>query len=118
MIDIVSVIGDVVEVRPEGKLESGDFNRIAPKIDATIKECGKIKLVIDGRAFHGWTDMDAAEEHFQFIHNHHEKVEKVAAVAPYEWMQWMAAIANVFVTTDVRMFELDELEAAREWAAD
>lgn len=117
MIDIIKVDGNTIAVRPEGRLHPGDFDRIAERIDNLIKQKGKIRLIIDGRAFHGWSDVKAAEEHFRFIRDHHKKVERVAAVAPYEGIKWLAEITNVFVAADVKMFDLNEIESAREWAA-
>lgn len=115
MIEIVKIDGNIIEVRPEGKLRSGDFMSIAPKVDEIIQHHGKIRLIIDGRAFHGWENVSAAEEHFNFIRDHHRKVEKVAAVAPYDWIIWLASITNVFVEAEIKTFSLDELGSAREW---
>ena len=66
--------------------------------------------------FHGWESGGALIEGAKIDMTHHDDVRRVAMVGDRAWQNWMTAISAPFASADVRHFDQDELESAREWA--
>jgi len=115
MIVIESITSNVIKFRITDSLKVGDFSSFAPRIDALIQEKGTIRLLLDGTLFKGWENIEAAQEHFTFIKNHHTKVEKIALIAGHTWQHWLAAFANLFIQPDIKVFDAKDTSAALKW---
>lgn len=115
MIVLETITSNIIKFRITDTLKVGDFLSLAPRIDALIEEKGSIRLVLDGTLFKGWDNLYAAQEHFSFVKDHHEKVEKIAVVAGQTWQRWLAAFANLFVKPDIKVFDAKDTAAALQW---
>ncbi len=115
MITIKSSEGNLIEVTISGPLKAEDFKDFAAKADALIKEHGSVRLLIDASDFEGWEDVAAAEQHFSFVKGHHNNVEKLAFVVGHMWQHWLAGMAKVFVHPQIKAFDKNQIEEARNW---
>jgi hypothetical protein len=62
----------VLIVRPEGKLESRDFQVLSEAVDPFIEDKGGLNgIIIVAEKFPGWEDLDGMIEHIRFVRNHH-----------------------------------------------
>lgn len=107
--------GNLVELTVTGKLKSEDFKELAEKADTLIKEYGNVRVLIDASGFDGWDNLAAAEGHFGFVKEHHEKVERLAIIAGHMWQHWLAALAHVFVHPKMKVFNKGQAEEAKAW---
>jgi hypothetical protein len=115
MIEIETLSPDTLKITPPAKLKAGDFAAIAPQIDELIREHRQIRLLIEATALHGWENAEALEKHVQFVKVHQSKVKRIAVIAGHDWQHWIAAIVNVFVHPEIKVFGRDQEDAARRW---
>jgi len=106
----------ILIVRPEGRLEATDFQRVSQEIDPYIEANGKLHgLMIDAESFPGWTDFAALVAHLKFVRDHHQKIQKVAAVGDSTFLTYAPKLVSHFVQADVRHFPHVQREEALRW---
>lgn len=106
----------ILVVSPEGRLESGDFKKLAQEVDPYIQEKGKLAgLMIYAESFPGWDDLGALISHLKFVKDHHKHITKVAAVTDSTFLSIMPRVVDHFVSAEVRHFDYRDKDAALEW---
>ena len=106
----------IVIIEPSGALVQNDFDRLTREIDAFINEEGFVKgILIHTKDFPGWESFGAFTHHMTFIKDHHRKVKRVAAVTDSKFMSIAPAIANHFVSAEVKHFPYADMDAAKQW---
>jgi hypothetical protein len=103
-----------LEVHVSGKLEKADYERFVPAIERLIGEHGRIRILFEMRAFHGWSP-GALWEDVKFDVKHFRDIERLAIVGEKKWQQGMAHFCKPFTTAQIRYFERDQVDQAREW---
>ena len=90
----------VLTVRPEGKLESQDFQTLSKVVDPFIEERGRLNgIVIVTERFPGWEDFNGMIEHMKFA-----KEMNVPNPVQVE----NGDIVKLFPGTQIMGFEVDE----------
>jgi hypothetical protein len=106
----------ILILRPTGRLEAADFEKVAQEIDPYIEANGKLHgIMIDAEAFPGWKDFAALVAHLRFVRDHHRKIEKVAVVSDSTFLSVAPKVASHFVQADLRHFSHSERDAALAW---
>ena len=106
----------ILILRPQGRLEAADFERVAREVDPYIEANGKLHgLLLDAEAFPGWRDFAALIAHFKFVRDHHRKIEKVAVVSDSSFLSVAPKFATHFVKADVRHFPQSQRDDAFAW---
>jgi len=106
----------VLTVRPEGKLESQDFQTLSEVVDPFIEERGRLNgIIIVTERFPGWEDFNGMIEHMKFVRNHHRKIAKVAIVTDSKIADVAESLGKHFVKASIKHFSFNELESARRW---
>lgn len=109
----------ILIIQPDGPLLSSDFAAITGEVDPYIEAKGKLHgLMICTETFPGWDNFAALISHLKFIKSHHQKIEKVAAVTDSSFLRIMPHIAEHFINAEVKHFDFDQQDAAREWLAE
>ena len=71
----------ILYVRPQSKLDQGDFVQLAKTVDPHIEERGALAgLIIETTAFPGWESLGAMASHFRFVRDHHKHIKKIGVV--------------------------------------
>ena len=83
--------GKVLVVHVSGKLVKADYEKFVPEFDRLVREHGKVRLLFDMKAFHGW-DAGAAWEDFKLGVQHFADIERLAMVGDTKWQHGMARI--------------------------
>ena len=96
-------------------MKADDFSQIAPQVDSLILQQGQIRLLIDASECNGWENVSAFETHARFIKNHQHKVERIAVIVGHEWQHWLIGTAKLFVHPEVRAFDTNQGNEARQW---
>jgi len=66
----------ILYVRPQSKLEQGDFVQLAKTVDPHMEERGTLAgLIIETTAFPGWESLGAMASHFRFVRDHHKHIK-------------------------------------------
>ena len=108
----------ILHVRPAGPLREEDFAALTRAADGYISREGELAgLIVETRRFPGWEDLAAALGHFRFVKDHHAKIRKVALVTESPLGSIGQHLASLFVSAEIRKFDMDELAAARDWIA-
>lgn len=118
MLEVLTATDNVVELALKGTIRSTDFQRIEEHVDGLIAQCGSIRLLLDATEFDGWQDVDAAKTHFQFVKEHHSRVERIAVLGNHQWQHWLASAIGVFLHPEVKCFEPDQKQSALLWLAE
>ena len=105
----------IVHVKVEGKIEADDWAEVAVQLDPILVEHMSVSLLLDVTNFDGWDDLDALRRHFNFVKLRHDNVKRIALLAKHSWQTWVAGVAQIFVDTDIRTFNDDDMKDALDW---
>ena len=64
--------------------------------------------------FEGWT-AGALWEDTKFAAKHFNDIERVAVVGEARWQKGITVFGKPFTSADVRYFDMQEIDRAREW---
>ncbi len=110
----------LLELKPDGPLESSDFAIVQRLVDAYLAKNGSLRgvLIHADQGFPGWNDFAALVAHLTFVKDHHRRIEKVAVVADGGVAAIVPSIAGHFTDAKVKHFALAHKDAARNWLAE
>ena len=95
----------ILYVRPQSKLEQGDFVQLAKTVDPHIEERGALAgLIIETTAFPGWESLGAMASHFRFVRDHHKHIKKIGVVTDSPLGNVAEHLASHFVAAEIRHF--------------
>ena len=106
--------GKVLEVHLTGRLEKEDYDLFVPVFERLIEEHGKLHLLLILDDFEGWT-AGALWQDLKVDFEHWDDIAKLAIVGENRWEKGMADFCKPFTSAEVKFFEKDDLDAAREW---
>ncbi len=107
--------GNTIAIRASGKLSHEDYQEFLPKLEAQIKEIGKVSLLFELDDFSGW-DIEASKDDFKFGMSHLDDIERFAVVGDKVWEHWMVAMVKPFMPSgSVRYFDHENLQEAWDW---
>ena len=90
--------------------------KLARAVDPQIEATGDLAgLIIDAPEFPGWDSFGTMVTHFRFVRDHHKRVKKVAIVTNSHIGDVAEHLASHFVSAEVRHFQGEQLEQARQW---
>jgi hypothetical protein len=106
----------VLVLTPQEPLERADFNRVAQEVDVFIAEQGRLRgVLVHAQSFPGWEDFDAFLAHVEFLERHQKLIDRVAIVTDSKVLGNIPAIADHFISAEIRHFPLDEEATALSW---
>jgi hypothetical protein len=106
----------ILMIRPEGRLESADFEKLAAVVDPYIEQHGGLRsLMVEAESFPGWSDFGALVSHLKFVRGHHRKIARFAAVSDGGFLKIMPEIARHFVEAELRYFDTSKKTTALAW---
>lgn len=104
----------IVEIRLDGRVTREDYDAIIDKLQAFIDAQGTIKLIEIVDSFTGF-DPSTIWSGLKFDIRNIRHVSHVAVVSDIGWMGPAAKAAGAVITSDVRTFDMDELDEAWAW---
>lgn len=109
---------EVLCVEAVGTVTDADYQQVlVPAVREKLERHGRIRLVyVLGDEFDGWT-MGALWEDAKVGTRDLASWEKVAVVSDKDWLRHAVKAFGWMMPGDVRVFDLDELAAAKSWAA-
>lgn len=108
----------LVVIRPQSRLQAGDFDALADAVDPQIETAGSLAgIIIDAPSFPGWADFAALVRHVRFVRDHQKHVKKVAVVTDSPIGDLAEHLASHFMSAQIRLFPGGHLESARQWIA-
>jgi hypothetical protein len=110
---------NVIGVEAVGKVSAEDYEQVlVPAIQAKRDAHEKIRLIyVFGDKFDGWS-AGAMWQDAKLGLTDPRVWEKIAIVSDNDWVEHAVKMFGWMVPGEVRVFELDDLDDATEWAAD
>lgn len=99
-----------------GTLEKEDYALFIPYAEATIEQHGKINLLVHVPDKPRFTP-SALWEDLKFDAKHFDDVGRIALVSPDASKEWLVTISKPFTKAEVRFFEAEKIDAARDWVS-
>lgn len=106
---------NLINVAVLGEFTLADYREFEEHVLHKLKFDGKVNLLFDFRDMINYT-LDVAWEEIKFSREHARDFGKVAVVTDNQWMAWSAWISNLFVDTDIRVFQ--DYDEARQWVTE
>ena len=113
----------VLAVEVVGKLEKADYERVlVPALDAQIKDAGEIRSVwVFGEKYEGLTagavGSDAKLYLGELVHRDLSKWKRCAVVTDKDWLRHSIQIFRFMIPGEVELFDVNQTQAAVDWAA-
>jgi len=109
---------NVLGVEVSGRVTDDDYERVLiPAVRAKLETVSAIRILyVIGEEFDGWT-MGAMWEDAKLGLGELKNWERVAVATDKDWVKHVVRAFGWMVPGDVRVFDLDELEDAKAWAA-
>lgn len=104
-----------IELTIDEKVDRAFFDEIIPQVEAFIAAYGTIRMVEVIKDFKGF-EMSVLWDGIKFDKENLKHVSHVALVSDVGWISPLSKAVGALVSSDVRCFDLDELDAARVWA--
>ncbi|MDG1279672.1 MAG: STAS/SEC14 domain-containing protein [Pseudorhodobacter sp.] len=105
------------EFTVSGKITSEDFDALSEPLEAFVKEHDKIRLLEIIEDFHGFDPMmlwKGIKYDIRLIPH----ITHCAVVSDMGWISPLTKAAGAVMSTKLRTFDLEELDAARAWLAE
>ncbi len=106
----------LLEVHLTGKLVKKDYETFLPAVERSVKQHGKILMLVELHDFHGWT-AGAVWEDIKFDAKHFNDIERLVVLGENKWEKGMAVFCKPFTTAKVRYFDHSQAAEARDWLA-
>lgn len=106
--------GKLLTVHVSGKLTKEDYEHFVPEFDRLVKLHGKLRILFDMTAFHGW-EVGALWEDIKFDVKHFGDIERLAMVGDKKWEHGMAKFCEPFTKATIRYFDHAAAVEARTW---
>lgn len=107
----------VVEIVIDGPISREDFRRVAENLEDAMRRHGKLRVLEELRAF-GGMDLATWADDIRFGFKHLNDFSRAAVVTDKAWVQPLAKLAGALSPAEVRVFPLDDKQAARAWLAE
>ena len=109
--------GKLLVVHVSGKVVKADYEHFVPEFERLVREHGKLHLLFDMTAFHGW-DAGALWADIKFDLKHFGDIERLAMVGDKKWQHGMATFCKPFTKATIRYFDHTAATEARTWLAE
>ncbi len=106
--------GKMLAIHVSGKLEKTDYEHFVPEFERLVRQHGKLRVLFDMSAFHGW-EIGALWEDTKFAVKHFGDIERIAMVGEKRWQQGMATFCKPFTKAMLRYFDHAGEEEALKW---
>lgn len=104
----------IVTITFKGKVERADYELLVPQLEGIIRKGGDIRMMVELRDFEGWTPK-ALWEDTKFFTTRANAIEKIAIAGDKKWESSLAVLAKLFTSARIKFFDLERIEAAKDW---
>lgn len=121
MIEVLSDMPDgVAGIKVSGRITGADITAFEPDM-ARLLDTDEIRFVEvvapDYEGFGPGGLVQDLKQGFGALFTHHAKFKRIAVVSDREWIAHTLHALAWMVPGELKLFHLDELDAAKEWAA-
>ncbi|OBC05573.1 hypothetical protein A5784_10930 [Mycobacterium sp. 852013-50091_SCH5140682] len=120
MIELLPDMPDgVFGIRVTGKVSGDDLRQFRPKIDELSKtsEIRIVEVIEDYEGFGPGGLVEDLKLGMGMLAHHHAAFKRIAVVSDKEWVALAMHAFAWMIPGELKVFGLEELDAAKEWAA-
>lgn len=121
---MIETLADMPEgvngIRVSGRITGDDIRSFKPHMDTMLAgdELRFVEVIApDYEGFGTGGLVEDLKQGFGVLFEHHAAFKRIAVVSDREWVVHTLHALSWMVPGDLRIFGLDDLEAAKEWAA-
>jgi hypothetical protein len=116
---IIDLPDNVLGFTATGEVTAEDYQAVlVPAIEEKLSSTKKVRLLyVLGEGFEGYTGA-AAWEDAKVGLKHLTRFDRVAVVSDVDWIKHSVKVFGFVMPCEVRVFENDELQKAREWVSE
>lgn len=108
---------DLITIRASGNLTEADYEMAIPEIEEAIRKAdGSLNTVVDVIGLKGM-DLGALWKDLKFDVRHMGDFRRIAIVGETRGQEIGAKASTLLTNAEVRYFDADTADAARQWAA-
>ena len=97
-----------------GKIERADYDAVIEPMQAFINKHGTVNFIEVLESFSGF-DPSVIWPGIKFDFANLKNIRRVAVVSDIGWISPLTKAAGYFMSTKLRMFDMSELDEARDW---
>ena len=106
---------DVLAIEAVGRVTHEDYrNILIPRAEAMMAQAPIKMIYVIGKEFAGY-DLEALWDDGAFGFKHWREFKRIAVVADLAWLRASISMFTPFFPAEVRLFNLSELSAAKDW---
>ncbi|MDN7125501.1 STAS/SEC14 domain-containing protein [Pseudidiomarina terrestris] len=115
MIDILDANKEnLIAIKLTGKATQADMERIHELIHGIVDKGQQVDFYMEFENFHGY-DMKGLWEDLKIDTAHFSDYGRMAFVGDKKWLESAAKATDFFTASDVRYFDRDDKQSAKEW---
>ncbi|GAB3344050.1 hypothetical protein GCM10027429_35420 [Marivirga atlantica] len=105
---------NIIATRAEDNLTETDIQKIHPLIHNIVNRGQNVRWYFEMENFSGW-NIKGLWEDIKMDLSHAENYEKIAMVGEKKWQDWITQFMKPFTNAEIRYFDLEEKNEAKEW---
>lgn len=105
---------NIIATRAEDNLTETDIQKIHPLIHNIVNREQNVRWYFEMENFSGW-NIKGLWEDIKMDLSHAENYEKIAMVGEKKWQDWITQFMKPFTNAEIRYFDLEEKNEAKEW---
>ena len=105
---------NLISATISGKISKSDVEKIHPLIHKIIEKGNKVNFYFEMKDFEGYT-LKGLWEDIKVDSAHISDYGKMAFVGENKWQEWAAKTTDVFTSSEVKFFRLEDKEQAKIW---
>jgi SpoIIAA-like len=102
------------EITMKGRVTRADYDSIVDRLQAFIDRHGTVRMVEIIESFGGF-DPSVLYQGTKFDFKNIRHISHVALVTDIGWLTPLAKATGALTSTTLRTFDMDQIEAARDW---
>ncbi len=96
------------------KLTDNDYKEFVTEVEKIISDRGTVRLLMIVN-YPQEFDLKAAWDDLIFWIKHINNIERIAIVGQKEWEKWLEFLEHPFIKTEVRYYNISQLQEAWDW---
>ncbi|SHM88690.1 SpoIIAA-like [Cyclobacterium lianum] len=107
---------NIIATRAKDNLTETDIQKIHPLIHNIVNRGKKVRWYFEMENFSG-SKLNAFWQDLKMDMSHADDYEKIAMVGDKKWQNWITQFMKPFTNAEIKYFELEEKEEAKEWVS-